>query len=101
MNIKNAVGFFFLGLVMYVTPTLVPAMAAHAENITGESVRTIWLELMGGVIGAIGSSYLLRDAALRMPTLLSALLPVRMLNPAGREREAVQIPVGVRAVVSS
>jgi hypothetical protein len=56
---------------------------------------------MGWVIGGIGSIYLLRDAALRLPALLSTLLPARMLNPTGSQRETVQMPVGGQAVVSS
>jgi hypothetical protein len=97
MNIKNAVGFFFLGLVMHVTPTL----AAHSDMITSDSVRTIWLELMGWVIGGIGSAYLLRDAALRAPAFFSSLLPERLFSPAESQSAPVQIPVGARAVVSS
>ena len=100
MNIKNAVGFFFLGTVMHLTPTFASSLAAHSDTITSDSVRTIWLELMGWVIGGIGSTYLLRDAALRLPAFLSGLLPERMLNPAGNQGETVQMPVVVRAVVS-
>ena len=101
MNIKNAVGFFFLGLVMHVPPTFAPSLAAHSDMITSDSVRTIWLELMGWVIGGIGSAYLLRDAALRAPAFFSSLLPERLFSPAESQSAPVQIPVGARAVVSS
>ena len=97
MNIKNAVGFFFLGFVMHVTPSL----AAHSDTITSDSVRVIWLELMGWVVGGIGSAYLLRDAALRAPALLFSLLPERLFSPAESQSAPGQIPVGARVVVSS
>jgi len=99
MNIKHAAGFFFLGLLMHVTPMVAPALALHSDNTAYDSVRALWLAVMSWVVGGIGSGYLLRDAARRTPALAASLLPARLFRPA--EAQGAQVPVGARVGVSS
>jgi len=101
MNIKNALGFLFLGLLMHVTPTLAQALATNGDLVADPSVRTVWLVFMGWVTGGIGSAYLIREAAIRLPATLVVLAPVRLLRSVAIKGETVQIPVGVRVGVSS
>jgi len=101
MNTKNAFGFLALGMLMYVTPVFAQSLAAHPEAILDASVGTVWLELMGWVIGGIGSTFLLKEAAVRLPTLLAMVTPARLLRPIEDQGESVRLPVGVRVSVSS
>jgi hypothetical protein len=101
MNTKNAFGFLALGMLMYVTPVFAQSLAVHPEAILEASVRAIWLELMGWVIGGIGSAFILKEAAVRLPALLMMLTPARLLRPVEGQGESVRLPVGVRVSVSS
>ena len=101
MNNKNALGFLVLGLLMYVTPMMAQSLAVHPEVISDTSVRMIWLELMGWVIGGIGSSYLMKEAAIRMPVLFVLLTPERLLRPIEDRVDSARLPAAVRAGVSS
>jgi hypothetical protein len=102
MNTKNALGFLFLGMLLHVTPTLAQSLTTQADLVADtSSVRTVWLEFMSWVIGGIGSAYLIREAAVRLPALLAVLSPARLLRPIMAKGEAVQIPVGARVSVSS
>lgn len=101
MNTKNALGFLFLGMLMHVTSTFAQSLAASDGQIIETSVRTIWLEFMGWLIGGIGSAYLIREAAVRLPAMLAVLAPARLLRSVAAKGEAVQLPVGARVGVSS
>jgi len=101
MNTKNALGFLFLGMLMHVTPAFAQSLAASDSQIVETSVRTVWLEFMGWVIGGIGSAYLIREAAVRLPVMLTLLAPARLWRSVAVKGEAVQIPVGARVGVSS
>jgi hypothetical protein len=99
MNINNALGFIVLGLLMLATPAFAEALTVHPVVVAEASVRTLWLEVMGWVTGGIGSIYIARDAALRVPSLLAALIPERLLRPIRGESE--RMPNGVRVTASS
>jgi hypothetical protein len=101
MNIKNALGFLVLGMVMYVSPALAQSTESLQTAVADSSVRTLWLEFMGWVIGGIGLSYLGREAAIRVPVLLAMITPERLLRPVGDRSEPLQLPVGVRVIVSN
>jgi len=53
------------------------------------------------VTGGVGSAYLIREAAIRLPATLAVLAPARLLRSVAIKGETVQIPVGVRVGVSS
>jgi hypothetical protein len=101
MNNKNAVGFFLLGLLMYVTPVLAQSLASHPGAVTSGSVRMVWLEFMGWVVGGIGLAYLIREVAVRLPSWLPVLVPERVLRSVFGKAEPVQLPVGARVGVSN
>ena len=96
MNIKNALGFLVLGLLMLASPS-----PAHAGTIADISVRTVWLEFMGWVIVIIGSAFLLRDAAVHVPAWLTAITPERWLRPTENRYEPLRLPADARAGVAS
>ena len=101
MNIKNAFGFLILGMVMYASPVLAQSTETLQSTVTDSSVRTLWMEFMGWVIGGIGLSYLSREAAIRLPALAAMIIPERLLRPAQGQLEPMRLPVGVRVAVSS
>ena len=101
MNIKNAFGFLVLGMVMYASPALAQSTEAVQTTMADATVRTLWLEFMGWVIGGIGLSYLSREAAVRLPALATAIIPERLLRPVQGQAEPMRLPVGVRVAVSN
>jgi hypothetical protein len=101
MNIKNAFGFLVLGMVMYASPALAQSTDSLQIAVADSSVRTLWLEFMGWVIGGIGLSSLGREAAVRLPVLLTMLVPAQLLRPVEGRGEPMRLPVGVRVVVSN
>jgi len=101
MNIKNAISFLVLGLLMQTTPLLAQSLSDHAVVLTDSSVRSVWVQFMSWVIGGIGLGYLARDAAVRMPALLVAIIPERLLRPVESQGEPMRLPVSVRVGLSS
>lgn len=101
MNSKNALSFLVLGLMMHTTPLLALSLAGNPGALADASVRTIWMEFMSWVIGGIGFSYLTRDVAVRMPALLTAMVPERLLHPVEDKSESLQMPDGVRVGISN
>jgi len=101
MNIKNALGFLILGMVMYASPAFAQSTDSLQIAVADASVRTLWLEFMGWVIGGIGISYLGREAAVRIPALIAMITPERLLRPVEGQGEPMQLPLGVRVVVSN
>jgi len=101
MNIKNALGFLVLGMLMYASSAFAQSAESHQTAVADASVRTVWLEFMGWVIGGIGFAYLSREATVRLPVLLAMLLPERLLRPIEARGEPVSMPVGVTVSVSS
>jgi len=97
MNIKNALGFFVLGFLMHTTPALAQSFSVNAV-MDESSVRTVWLELMGWVVGGIGFSYLAREGMARVPSLLAAVLPESLLRPTAQPE---RIPQTVRLAITS
>ena len=63
MNLANAFGFLVLGSVMNLVPSFAPSSVAS----------DLWLHFMGCVVGGIGSTYVLREGALKLPTLVGAI----------------------------
>lgn len=101
MNIKNALGFFCLGLLMQTTLVVVQSFAEASGTASGESVRTIWVQFMSWVIGGIGFGNLAREGLAHLPNLLSTLVPAQVWRPAETKTESLQLPVAARAGVSS
>ncbi len=101
MNNKNALGFFFLGLLMHTTLVVVQSLSDYSGAVAGESVRTMWVQFMSWVIGGIGFGNLAREGMARMPALLTALVPERLLRPVATRSESLQLPVTARVGVSS
>lgn len=101
MNIKNALGFFCLGLLMHTTPLLAQSLSDYSMAVADTSVRSVWVQFMSWVIGGIGLGYLTRDAALRMPALLTAITPARLLRPIESRGDAVRLPAGARVGLSN
>ncbi|HEY9155757.1 MAG TPA: hypothetical protein VIM69_11540 [Opitutaceae bacterium] len=61
MNSSNAIGFVVLGSLMNAVPTLIPSAFAQGFVVAGMNSSALWLHFMGVVVGAIGSSHLLRE----------------------------------------
>ena len=101
MNSKNALGFLVLGLMMHSAPIVAQLFAATSEAVGDSSVRTVWLEFMSWVNGGVGAGYLAREGLLHIPTLISAIVPVRWLRPVEADGTPVQIPSTVRVGVSA
>jgi hypothetical protein len=95
MSINNSLGFIVLGLLLYATPVFAQSIATQTEVVMDTSVRTLWLEFMGWVTGGIGIAYLLKEAASRMPTLLTMEAPEHLLRSVEVKAEPVRYPVGV------
>ena len=101
MNCKNALGFLILGILMHTTPLLAQSLSDYYVSVADGSVRTVWLELMSWVIGGIGLGYLSRESVVRLPALLTTLVPERLLRPIEASGEHEQIPAGVRVGISN
>lgn len=101
MNSKNALGFLGLGLLMHATPLLAQSLAEYPVSFADTSVRAIWMELMSWVVGGIGFSYLTREGVARLPALLTAMVPERLLRPIEAKTESLGMPAGVRVGISS
>ena len=77
MNLANAFSFLILGSVMNVVPSLAPTLAAggliqgQSASVWANGTSALWLHFMGFVVGLIGSSYLVREAAARVPALVT------------------------------
>src|ERR1700712_2952559 len=88
MNLANAFSFLILGSVMNVVPSLAPTLAAggliqgQSASVWANGTSALWLHFMGLVVGLIGSSYLMREAAARVPALVSATARVFAAAPA-------------------
>jgi len=101
MNSKNALGFLILGFLMHTTPLLAQSLSNYSVAVVDGSVRTVWLELMGWVIGGIGLGYLMRATAARMPVLFAAVMPERQLGPSEQRGTTLHLPVGSQVGLSS
>jgi hypothetical protein len=101
MNIKNALGFLVLGLLMYSAPTFAQSLSDYSAAAAVPSVRTVWLEFMGWVIGGIGIAYLSREGVVRMPVLVATMVPARLLRQVEASNDSGRIPDGARVGVSS
>jgi hypothetical protein len=66
MNTANAIGFFLLGTVMQVLPSI-NGSPAYAP----ETTQTLWLQFMGLVTGVIGGGYLVRTGFAEASVLLT------------------------------
>lgn len=99
MNIKNALGFFVLGLLMHTTPVL--AQSFSADAVVGQlSVRSVWLELMSWVIGGIGCSYLVWVGMQSAQDFILDVVSARLLRlseemPAGQIRFQTAVRVSI------
>lgn len=93
MNIKNALGFFVLGLLMNATPVVAQSLTGTAF-LAESSVRQVWLEFMSWVVGGIGFAYVAREGAVRVSVALAAVIPVRLFRPID-----VQVDVPMRTAV--
>jgi hypothetical protein len=60
MNCANAAGFLFLGIAMWLSPTVMPGLFQHTA-IDGSSTRALWVQVMGCVQALIGTAYLLQS----------------------------------------
>ncbi len=69
MNTANAIGFLLLGTVMQVVALTAP------ESVVGgfgpEAARTLWLQFMGLVTGALGGGYLVREGGREIVAMAS------------------------------
>ncbi len=101
MNIKNALGFFSLGLLMHTTLVVVQSLSDSTGSGAAESVRTLWVQFMSWLIGGIGIGNLAREGMARMPAYLTAMVPERLLRPVETQSEARQLPVPARVGISS
>src|SRR5882724_2138486 len=87
MNLANALSFLILGSVMNIVPSLAPTLAAggmiqgQSASVWANGTSALWLHFMGLVLGLIGSSYLMREAAARVPALVSTVT-ARVFAPA-------------------
>ena len=99
MNIKNALGFLVLGLLMQVMSVF--SQSANHLEFVDNSVRIIWMEFMSWVIGGIGSTFLVKESAVRLPALLVLLTPEQFLHSGETLPESVRLEVGARASVSN
>jgi hypothetical protein len=96
MNLKNAFSFFVLGLLMHSTPVLAQSLSAVPVAVVESSVRMVWLEFMGWVIGGIGFAYIAHEGLVRLPILVKAVVPARYLRPIETRTAPVQMQAVVR-----
>lgn len=68
MNTANAIGFLFLGTLMQVIALTAPASVVGSFG--PEEARTLWLQFMGLITGAIGGGYLVREGSREMVAML-------------------------------
>ena len=61
MNSLSAVGFFVLGILLFILPQLAPTLCP-VSSYDGSSARALWLGLMGLVNGGIGAGRLCAGA---------------------------------------
>ena len=101
MNIKNALGFFILGLVMYSVSVLAEASGESASAESELAVRMVWLSFMGWVTSLIGLTYLLKEGVVRLPVLWVAVKADPWIRPLVVRAEETRVPEGVRAAVSN
>lgn len=101
MNIKNALGFLVLGLVMHVVPVLAEAGGEAIPADTAPAVRMLWLNFMGWVTGLIGVAYLLREGAVRLPAVWVAVKTDPWIRPLLVRSAETRVPEGARAAVSN
>jgi hypothetical protein len=101
MNSKNALGFLVLGCFMHTTPLLAQSLADYSVAVADDSVRTLWMQFMSWVVGGIGLGYLTREGVVRVPVLLMAIVPERLLRPVEVSGEHEQMPSGVRVGISN
>ena len=88
MTTPNALGFFFLGLVMGCLPLVAPGYFPSNEMV-GANTSGIWLQVMGAVNALLGLTHLSRQApaawrrmrALRLPAA-GTYVPAAILRPA-------------------
>lgn len=99
MNIKNALGFFVLGLLMHTAPTLAQALSVNTV-IEASTVRAAWLEFMSWVIAGIGFGYLAHEGAVRVQAFMLAVVPARLLRPSEVQPEQIQIQTAVRVGIT-
>jgi hypothetical protein len=99
MNTKNALGFFVLGLLMHTILVLMQSFSVSAVEAES-SVRLIWLGFMSWVVGGIGFAFITREGLVRLPTLITAVVPARLLRPVEAQGEQVQIQSVVRVGIT-
>jgi len=61
MNSSNAIGFVVLGSLMNAVPALIPSGFEQGLVVAGMTSSALWLHFMGLVVGAIGSSHLVKE----------------------------------------
>lgn len=99
MNIKNALCFFILGLLMHTSPTVAQMLSVNA--LVGESsVRAVWLELMSWVIGGIGFSFIAYEGTVRAQAHILAVIPARLLRPSEVPAGQMQFRTAVRVATT-
>jgi hypothetical protein len=99
MNVTHAFGFFVLGLLMLASPDLMAA--GQPVIMSSQSVRTMWLEFMGVVIGGIGSAYMAREAFARVTVVAAAIKLPRLLQPVQTGAKPEILTSAARVGVSS
>jgi hypothetical protein len=101
MNLLNALGFIVLGTVMHALPRWAPSWVHRSTGNDPASTSALWLQVMGFVVIAIGSSYCLNQAWVRFPAWWANLRPVwqpaRPVTTSARNRGS--LPAGQRATV--
>lgn len=99
MNIKNALCFFILGLLMHTTPAVAQMVSANAV-VNESSVRAAWLEFMSWVVGGVGISYLAHDGVVRAHSFLMAIIPAKLLRPSEVPVEQMRFQPTVRVAAT-
>ncbi|MFT3867293.1 MAG: hypothetical protein QM715_02235 [Nibricoccus sp.] len=99
MNIKNALCFFILGLLMHTSPAI--AQMVSSDVVMSESsVRAVWLEFMSWVVGTVGISYLTHEGVVRLHSFLLAVIPAKLLRPSEAPLEQMRFRTNVRVATT-
>ena len=99
MNIKNAIVFFVLGLLMHMSPAVAQMLSANAV-MSESSVRSMWLVFMSWVVGGVGITYLTHEGVIRAHSFIEAVMPARLLRPTGVPAEQMEFQTAVRVATT-